>query len=192
MVTPALRVTGTGSEYRIDPVSLQAVAVDSTAMCRLANELLDNVQTNSENRDAAAAFSTAAFMLLTAGQPESAERLLRTAIRIQMHGPPRPYLASRLRLVQTLQELERASEAVHEAQLVLSEVKSSLESLDLMDFALHHLGKVLLQAGDTVGAIAALSEALSLRKAKRERSLVESTELALKNATQANVRISAA
>ena len=189
---PVLRIAGPGTEYRIDPVSLRAVAVDSPAMCRLAKGLLDGVQTGRNASEAAAALSTAAFMLLTAGQPESAERLLRDALRTQVHGPPGPYLASRLRLVQVLQELERTSEAVHEARIVLRTVRSSPELLDLLDFALHHLGKALLQAGDTEGATAALSEALFLREAKGDPSLVESTELALRNAVQAGGRNSEA
>ncbi|MFE2283868.1 tetratricopeptide repeat protein [Streptomyces sp. NPDC059443] len=50
---------------------------------------------------------------------------------------------------------------------------------DLVDFALQHVGKHLMEQGDLVGARTHLREALQLRIAKGDADLVESTEAAL-------------
>jgi tetratricopeptide (TPR) repeat protein len=49
----------------------------------------------------------------------------------------------------------------------------------LRDFALQHLGKCLLETGHYSEAIAHLEEALALRQAKQNQSLVDSTQQAL-------------
>lgn len=50
----------------------------------------------------------------------------------------------------------------------------------VLGFALHHLGKHLVEAGDPVAAVECLHEALALRRAGGDRSLIESTEAALR------------
>jgi tetratricopeptide (TPR) repeat protein len=174
-----LSVAGPGTEYTIDPVSLRAVAIDLPAMHQQAAELLRSSQMDQDIRDAASKMSMAAFMLATAGQADSAETLLRDAIRVQAVNSARPALVSRLRLVQVLQELDKPEDALAEAKAA-HEIASSDESLaDLRDFVLHHLGKALLEAGQHMEGVDYLYEALRLRQAKADEQLILSTQMAL-------------
>nr|WP_223242715.1 tetratricopeptide repeat protein [Streptomyces sp. CBMA123] len=50
---------------------------------------------------------------------------------------------------------------------------------ELVDFALQHTGKHLMECGDLVGALGYLQEAMRLRIAKRDAGLVESTQAAI-------------
>ncbi len=52
-------------------------------------------------------------------------------------------------------------------------------------FALHHLGKHLIEAGDPAAATGCLHESLALRRAGGDRDLVDSTEAALRLAAAA-------
>lgn len=64
-----------------------------------------------------------------------------------------------------------------EYQWAVEQARSS--AVDLLDFALQHLGKYYLDAGQKAEATACLWEALRLRKAKGNDALVESTLAAL-------------
>lgn len=178
-------IAGPGTEYRIDPVSLRAVAVDPTAMQLAATELVRAGEISNDVRDAAAGKSMAAFMLAISGGADSAEALLREVLRVQASGPVRPFVVSRLRLVQVLQELGRVTDAVEEARASLVIVRSEHEVSDLLDFVLHHLGKALLQIGEAEESIRVLSEALRLRRRKGDELLIQSTRMALSLADQA-------
>lgn len=91
----------------------------------------------------------------------------------------RAALVARLRLGEAL----RCAELLHEAE---AELRAALAASDahplLRDFALQHLGKTLVDAGRAAEAVSVLAEALALREAKGDDSLVESTRLALERA----------
>ncbi|MDC6169706.1 hypothetical protein [Paucibacter sp. XJ19-41] len=177
-------IAGPGTEYGIDPVSLRAVALDPTTMRVIAMDLARCGEEGEDAGDAASKKSMAAFMLATAGAAASAECLLRDALRTQANGPARPLVVSRLRLVQVLQELDRPAEAVSEATAALAAVRSTPALADLEDFALHHTGKALLQAGDKAHALQVLGEALRLRQHKGDELLIRSSEMAISAAMQ--------
>lgn len=73
-------------------------------------------------------------------------------------------------------ELKPAENTLRRA---LSTARARSEAADLVDFALQHLGKCLLDLGRLDEAEAVLEEALVLRKAKGDDELIASTELAL-------------
>ncbi len=177
-------IAGPGTEYGIDPVSLRAVALDPTTMRAIATDLARSSEAAEDAGQAASRKSQAAFMLATAGAAASAECLLRDALRTQASGPVRPLVVSRLRLVQVLQELGRPAEALSEARAALAAVRSTPALAELEDFALHHTGKALLQAGDKAQAIQVLGEALRLRRHKGDELLIRSSEMAISAAMQ--------
>lgn len=184
MSTLIFTIAGTGTEYRIDPATLRAVADDPTAMRLAAAGILRAGEIGNDAQDAAAGKSMAAFMLAISGDADSAESLIREALRVQTSGPMRPFVVSRLRLVQILQELGRVTDAVEEAQASLAVVRCEPDVSDLLDFALHHLGKALLEAGEADESIQVFSEALGLRREKGDEQLVRSTQMALDVAVQ--------
>ncbi len=116
-------------------------------------------------------------MLLCVGRAAQAEAILREVISAQMVSEDdAARVSSELRLVQVLQRLDRADEAVSLATQVVGRLQpSSLKR----HFALHHLGKALAQTGVYDNARAVLSEALSLRQALGKRELIASTLEAL-------------
>ncbi len=116
-------------------------------------------------------------MLLCVGRAAQAEAILREVISAQMVSEDDvARVSSELRLVQVLQQLDRLNEAVSLASQVVERLQPN--SL-MLHFALHHLGKALVQTGAYDNARAVLSEALSLRQALGKSELIASTQEAL-------------
>ncbi|MGL6177236.1 MAG: hypothetical protein ACRC1U_09625 [Vibrionaceae bacterium] len=170
-------VAGTGTEYRLCAPFLLPKAVDPIAMLAVANQSLDQHPCAALSQDASRARSAAAFMLLCVGRAAQAEAILREVISAQMVSEDdAARVSSELRLVQVLQRLDRADEAVSLA----TQVVCRLQPNSLMrHFTLHHLGKALAQTGAYDNARAVLSEALSLRQALGKSELIASTLEAL-------------
>ncbi|WP_323929296.1 tetratricopeptide repeat protein [Aeromonas veronii] len=169
--------TGTGTEYRLCAPFLLPKAVDPIAMLAVANQSLDLHPCAALSQDASRARSAAAFMLLCVGRAAQAEAILREVISAQMVSEDdAARVSSELRLVQVLQRLDRADEAVSLASQVVERLQPN--SL-MLHFALHHLGKALVQTGAYDNARAVLSEALSLRQALGKSELIASTQEAL-------------
>ncbi|HDX8427481.1 hypothetical protein ACK356_07345 [Aeromonas veronii] len=170
-------VAGTGTEYRLCAPYLLPEAVDPIAMLAVANQSLALHPYAALSQDASRARSVAAFMLLCVGRAAQAEAILREVISAQMVSEDdAARVSSELRLVQVLQRLDRADEAVSLA----TQVVCRLQPTSLMrHFALHHLGKALVQTGAYDNARAVLSEALSLRQTLGKSELIASTLEAL-------------
>lgn len=170
-------IAGTGTEYRLCAPFLFPKAVDPIAMLAVANQSLDLHPCTALSQDASRARSAAAFMLLCVGRAAQAEAILREVISAQMVSEDdAARVSSELRLVQVLQRLDRADEAV----ILATQVVCRLQPTSLMrHFALHHLGKALAQTGAYDNARTVLSEALSLRQALGKSELIASTLEAL-------------
>lgn len=169
-------IAGAGTEYRLCLPHLLPAAMDPAAMLAAAHIALAQ-DVDAEPAEMLAAQSRAAFMLLCAGQPEAAQTILRRVIAAQTaRGDAGQRYASELRLVQVLQQLGRTDEAV---QLANEVAQRQSKCATGQHFALHHLGKALLQAGAHGEARAALSQALALRLALGKAELIASTRQAL-------------
>jgi len=188
-------VAGPGTRYRLQPPYLLPVAVSPAEMIHAARTLLAGSATGigaPAEVDAAGALdrtppddervalrqgSTAGFMLLCAGCTEEAVLLLSaTADRQAAIGDFDAAVTTGLRLVQALQSAERVAEAVELAR----EVVLSLEpDSSRRHFALHHLGKALLQSGAVAEARDALTTAFRLREALGDTTLMRSTRQAM-------------
>ena len=168
-----LCVAGTGTEYRLCAPYLLPEAVDPIAMQAVAKQSLALHPCTALSQDASRARSAAAFMLLCVGRAAQAEAILREVISAQMVSEDdAARVSSELRLVQVLQRLDRADEAV----ILATQVVCRLQPTSLMrHFALHHLGKALAQTGAYDNARAALS----LRQALGKSELIASTLEAL-------------
>lgn len=170
-------VAGTGTEYRLCAPFLLPKAVDPIAMLAVANQSLDLHPCAALSQDASSARSAAAFMLLCVGRAAQAEAILREVISAQMVSEDdAARVSSELRLVQVLQRLDRADEAVSLASQVVERLQ---QSYLMRHFARHHLGKALVQTGAYDNARAVLSEALSLRQTLGKSKLIASTLEAL-------------
>lgn len=170
-------IAGTGTEYRLCAPFLLPKAVDPIAMLAVANQSLDLHPCAALSRPASRSRSVAAFMLLCVGRAAQAEAILREVISAQMVSEDDvARVSSELRLVQVLQQLDRLNEAVSLASQVVERLQPN--SL-MLHFALHHLGKALVQTGAYDNARAVLSEALSLRQALGKSELIASTQEAL-------------
>lgn len=171
-----LTIAGEGTEYRLCLPHLLPEAIDQAAMLSAAQAALSQ-HSASVSAEALRAQSMAAFMLLCAGEPDQAEAVLRRVIAAQdAIGDAGARSGSELRLVQVLQRLGRVNDAVRLATEVLARQPSDSPS---QHFALHHLGKALMQAGAHGVARATLSKALALRLALGKAELIASTRLAL-------------
>jgi tetratricopeptide (TPR) repeat protein len=84
--------------------------------------------------------------------------------------------AARIGLGEAYRCADRPAEAVAQLEAALSEARHTGAHLD---FALQHLGKAVLDAGDQARAAALLEEALELRRHKGDAALIESSERAL-------------
>ena len=169
-------IAGEGTEYRLCLPNLLPEAVDQPAMLSAAQTALAQ-HTVSESAEALRAQSMAAFMLLCAGEPDEAESVLRRVIAAQDgKGDAAARTGSELRLVQVLQRQGRVNEAVRLATEVLA--RQSQDS-PRQHFALHHLGKALMQAGANGEARVNLSRALDMRLTLGNAQLIASTRQAL-------------
>jgi tetratricopeptide (TPR) repeat protein len=81
-----------------------------------------------------------------------------------------------------LGEAHRCAGEPRAAEPLLQDALARAEAAapDLLDFALQHLGKALLDVGDTTRAREHLERALELRHAKGDAELIESTRAALR------------
>ncbi|QPF71585.1 hypothetical protein G8A07_00700 [Roseateles sp. DAIF2] len=171
-----LSIAGAGTEYRLCLPHLLPEAIDQAAMLAAAQAVLAQ-NSKSESAQALRAQSMATFMLLCAGELDAAEGVLDRVIAAQAAmGDARTRSASELRLVQVLQRLGRVNEAVRLASEVVAQQSNDSP---VRHFALHHLGKALMQAGAHGEARAALVEALALRLALGNAELIASTRQAL-------------
>ncbi len=146
-------------------------------MLAAAHLALIQFPASGESAAASRARSLAAFMLLCAGLPTDAEVVLREVIAAQIASQDHAgRISSELRLVQVLQRLGFVDEAVCLAAEVAARQP---QDSGTRHFALHHLGKALVQAGEYARGRAALSEALALRQALGSSELISSTLEAL-------------
>lgn len=88
-------------------------------------------------------------------------------------------IAARIGLGEAYRCADRPAEAVAELEQALTE---SRQAGAYVDFALQHLGKAVLDAGDPARAAGLLAEALELRRRRGDAALTESSELALARA----------
>lgn len=170
-------IAGAGTEYRLALPHLLPEAIDPAAMLAAARQTAFARDAASASAETLRAQSMAAFMLLCADKPEEAETVLRKVIAAQAAiGDAGARGASELRLVQVLQRLGRVNEAVRLATEVVARQSNGSPG---QHFALHHLGKALMQAGAHGEARAALSKALALRLTLGNAELLASTRQAL-------------
>ena len=81
-----------------------------------------------------------------------------------------------------LGETHRCRDEYEDAERILRRALSRARGTRHEDFALQHLGKTLLDLGQTAAAIDCLERALELRRAKSDEALIVSTEAALSRA----------
>jgi tetratricopeptide (TPR) repeat protein len=173
-----LRIAGAGTEYLLVRPHLLPRAVDPESMLAAARALIATHKHAGASREAARARSGAGFMLLCAGHAEEAAALLRQAIDEQrLLADDEGRAASEMRLIQALQHLGQLDEALAQAEQVASELER--RASPLLHYALHHLGKVQLQAGQVTRARRSLTQARALRQVLGHAELVDSTEQAL-------------
>jgi tetratricopeptide (TPR) repeat protein len=145
-----------------------------------AEKLLAEAMQMEDERAAARSSSTAAFMLLCCGHTERAAELLQRIIETQGDlNDDRGRAISELRLVQVLQRLGHVDQAVHLARGVVARTSPHSSIAQLNHFALHHLGKALVQNDALPEARQVLLEALRPREQAEDRSLADSTRVAL-------------
>lgn len=89
---------------------------------------------------------------------------------------------ARIRLGEAYRCCDRLEESEMSLRAALAETHANARLADVRDFALQHLGKCLTDQGRVGEAVTSLEEALSLRKRKRNKNLIASTELALARA----------
>ena len=148
---PGVLVVGAaGTEYRLAMPHLLPQAIDPSSMLAEARRLLGISTDATASPAAAQSRSRAAFMLLCAGRAAEARVVLLEAIQAQRaFRDEKSLTSSELRLVQVLQQLDRPIEAVALARKTLA--RHDARS-DMRHYALHHLGKALLQSGSCVEA----------------------------------------
>jgi tetratricopeptide (TPR) repeat protein len=152
---------------------LRAVAADEERVAAALEEAAARLEHASiEERTRLLGYSGNALRLL--GRHDEAVATQRDALAAAID--ERAALVARIRLGEAL----RCADALEDAE---RELRAAVEAarrrhVDLLDFALQHLGKTLLDAGRS-DAAEPLEEALALREAKGDAELVQSTRAAL-------------
>ncbi len=177
MNTAPLRfeIPGRNLTYTLKPPLLLPVADDAIAMGDSADQVVASASIDTDPRSCWRATSLAGFMFLCAGRTQLAIDLLEECVSRQNElGDSAAAQASRLRLVQALQASGQLEYA-----LTLARTAVTLAAPEALHFALHHLGKVLLQGGQHHEAREVLERALRMRKSMDDASLALSTEVAI-------------
>lgn len=112
-------------------------------------------------------------------------RLLGDAVALADElGYARLGLRLRIRLAHTRQWQGAFADSDRLLEQAVRRCREEAGLADLLDFALQHHGKSLLDQGRATEAVACLEEALALRQRKGDAELVASTELALRLARE--------
>jgi len=169
-----------GTASVIDPDTLRARPVDSSAMAAYAAERERTALDTTDAAEAAAIASNTAMLFALLGELERAQRLVEFALQRQAPDvDARARAITEIRAGQVLQMQGRLSEARVQLQAVVERCRSDAALTTLLDFALQHLGKVHFDAASYAEALACFREALVLRERKGAADLVASTRLAL-------------
>lgn len=115
----------------------------------------------------------------TLGELDASQQYLEHALQVaREHGDLARIVANLIRLGTTLQYLNRHAEgeALLREALTLSDQPASCH---YHDFALQHLGKLLVESGALIEAQSLFKQALILRRQKGDAGLIASTEQAL-------------
>ncbi|WP_331747218.1 tetratricopeptide repeat protein (plasmid) [Streptomyces sp. NBC_00853] len=116
--------------------------------------------------------------LLSLGHHDDARVFLRQALDLaEASGNSRAVIATELNLADAYRYVGEAQNAEGFYRRALEGARS--KHPELVDFALQHLGKHLMEQGNLMPARAHLQEALRLRTAKGDAGLIESTQAAL-------------
>ncbi|MEV7023373.1 hypothetical protein AB0O00_14610, partial [Kitasatospora sp. NPDC093558] len=160
---------------------LRMVPTDRAEMAAAVSELHEALRALPEGADPARArFLTRWIGIgeMCLGNHGEARTFLRQSLDLAAAvGNTRAVVATGL----NLGDAHRYAGDIHTADAIYHSALSTARSRhpELLDFALQHFGKHLMERGDLAGAQASLQEALRLRIAKGESELVESTQAAL-------------
>lgn len=161
-------------ERATDPVVVMRAIARATA-------LLDRAEGDEATKVRLSGYLGNAYRLI--GRLADAAMHLESAIALaSKRGDERAYLANLIRLGETRKFQERHGEAeqLFRAALDLSTNPAAPHLRVLEDFALQHLGKCLIEQGRGAEAVPLLVQALDIRRAKADESLIASTEAALR------------
>ncbi|WP_327258200.1 hypothetical protein [Streptomyces sp. NBC_01244] len=160
---------------------LRMVPTDHDQLTTAVEKIREELQALPEGADIARARVLARWTgigLMSLGHPDDARVFLRRALDLaEASGNTRAVIATEL----NLGDAYRYTGEVETADVLY---RSALDSArgqhpELVDFALQHLGKHLMEQGSLAPARAHLQEALRLRTAKGDAGLIESTQAAL-------------
>lgn len=157
---------------------LREVAVDPRAVeaaMREAMRVLDAAEEPDERLSVLTYAGNAARIL---GRADESIALFRRALET---ADDERAVAARIRLGEAYRCADRLDEAVRELEQALADARRAGAYLH---YALQHLGKTLLDAGESARAVALLEEALELRRTRGDAELIESTEFALARARE--------
>ncbi|RDG36983.1 tetratricopeptide repeat protein [Streptomyces corynorhini] len=160
---------------------LRMVPTDRNHLAVAVDGLREDLRALSAGTDLSQARVLARWVgigLVTLGDPHEARVFLRQALDLATaSGNIRAVIATELNLGDAYRYADEAEAADVLYRRALDTARS--RHPELVDFALQHFGKHLLEQGDLVSAHAHLREALRLRIAKGDAGLIESTHAAL-------------
>ncbi|MEU2835180.1 tetratricopeptide repeat protein [Streptomyces lavendulae] len=160
---------------------LRMVPTDHDQLTTAVQNLRDELQALPEGTDATRARLLARWTgigLLSLGDYHDARVYLHRALDLATaSGNTRAVIATELNLADAYRYAGKAQTADALYRKALDGARS--KHPELVDFALQHLGKQLMEQGNLIPARARLQEALRLRTAKGDAGLIESTQAAL-------------
>jgi len=155
---------------------LREVAVDASAVEAALKEAVSALEAAEEPDQRLSLLTYAGNAARILGRADESIALFRQALE---SADGERGVAARIRLGEAYRCADRPVAAVAELEQALD---SARRAGTLVDFALQHLGKALLDAGEQARAVTLLEEALELRRRRGDAELIESTECALATA----------
>ncbi|MEK5422101.1 tetratricopeptide repeat protein [Viridibacillus sp. FSL R5-0477] len=114
-----------------------------------------------------------------AGDSKQAVNILEKSFKLaEESGLKKLKIANLIRLGEAYKYAGQYEEALRLFDLAIRALTPT-DDCDLVDFALQHKGKCLMELDEWKIALSHFNEALSIRKRKKEQSLIHSTELAI-------------
>lgn len=164
---------------RIDHKTLRAVPCDANKLIEEAQRLVIEAKETNDVDSLILKLSKSALSFAIAGCCTEALDLVNQVTSNIERTKLRTKTVAQIRTAQVLQFANKHKDAKAQLKELVLRCRKNDELTDLLDYSLQHLGKVYFDLNQILKAQNCFNEAMKLRQCKKDKSLINSTKIAI-------------